>query len=410
MRDFRDAKAMAQALRESLSHKAMTISHSESLELVSKMLGLSDWNKLSALMQAERGDPAAPAAARKTSTARFPAMPLRDLVPFPTATYPLVIGREKTVEAVKQAWERERELVLAVQRQDAVDEPGFNDVHEIGVRAELLGVNVLPDGTRLVQARAIRRVAIHRWTVTEGAFQAEAADVSEGPIPDVSDLVRRAVRRLESHAAAGEIPMPDVHWFSFEPTHDPGRVADTIASRLILPLSDKYELLAILDPVARLERVDALLDLSARPVSPLLAKAKQQAFREAVKRHQLYTTLEHLLLALTDDQHAAALMRACDADLEAIKTNLIRYLDNELNKIRIGNLSRSRPTPAFQRVEHRAALHAQEMGHPVVTGAHVLLAIFPESQSLAARQLAEHGVSQQRAAELVARGIGNSSC
>ena len=94
MRDFRDAKAMAQALRESLSHKAMTISHSESLELVSKMLGLSDWNKLSALMQAERGDPAAPAAARKTSTARFPAMPLRDLVPFPTATYPLVIGRE----------------------------------------------------------------------------------------------------------------------------------------------------------------------------------------------------------------------------------------------------------------------------------------------------------------------------
>ena len=46
MRDFRDAKAMAQALRESLSHKAMTISHSESLELVSKMLGLSDWNKL----------------------------------------------------------------------------------------------------------------------------------------------------------------------------------------------------------------------------------------------------------------------------------------------------------------------------------------------------------------------------
>ena len=409
MRDFRDAKAMAQALRESLSHKAMTISHSESLELVSKMLGLSDWNKLSALLQAERGDPAAPAAARKTSTARLPAMPLRDLIPFPTATYPLVIGREKTVEAVKQAWERERELVLAVQRQDAVDEPGFDDVHEIGVRAELLGVNVLPDGTRLVQARAIRRVAIHRWTVTEGAFHAEAADVSEGPIPDVSDLVRRAVRRLESHAAAGEIPMPDVHWFSFDPIRDPGRVADTIASRLILPLSDKYELLATLDPVARLERVDALLDLSARPVSPLLAKAKQRAFREAVKRHQLYATLEHLLLALTDDQHAAAVMRACDADLETIKTNLIGYLDNELNKIRIGNLSRSRPTPAFQRVEHRAALHAQELGHPVVTGAHALLAIFPESQSLAARQLAEHGVSQQRAAELVARGIGNSS-
>jgi ATP-dependent Lon protease len=93
MRDFRDAKAMARTLRQSLSHKAMTISHSESLELVSKMLGLSDWNTLSAVLQAGRGDRAAPVAGRKT--ARYPAMPLCDVVPFPMATYPLVIGRDR---------------------------------------------------------------------------------------------------------------------------------------------------------------------------------------------------------------------------------------------------------------------------------------------------------------------------
>ena len=66
MRDFRDAKAMAQTLRESLSHKAMTISHGESLELVSKMLGLSDWNTLSALLQADRGESPRPAPRLKT--------------------------------------------------------------------------------------------------------------------------------------------------------------------------------------------------------------------------------------------------------------------------------------------------------------------------------------------------------
>ena len=53
MRDFRDEKAMAQTLRESLTTKAVTISHSESLELVSKMLGVADWNTLSALLQAD---------------------------------------------------------------------------------------------------------------------------------------------------------------------------------------------------------------------------------------------------------------------------------------------------------------------------------------------------------------------
>src|SRR5215831_5501194 len=77
MRDFRDAKAMAQTLRESLSHKAMTISHSESLELVSKMLGLSDWNTLSAMLQADRNDTATPVARQTASTAWYPAMPLR---------------------------------------------------------------------------------------------------------------------------------------------------------------------------------------------------------------------------------------------------------------------------------------------------------------------------------------------
>ena len=114
MRDFRDAKAMAQTLRESLSHKAMTISHSESLELVSKMLGVADWNTLAAMLQAGRGESTKLVPRLK---ARYPAIPLRDLVPFPGASYPLFVGRDKTINAVEQAWEGEREVVLAVQRE-----------------------------------------------------------------------------------------------------------------------------------------------------------------------------------------------------------------------------------------------------------------------------------------------------
>jgi Glyoxalase superfamily protein len=81
MRDFRDAKTMAQTLRESLTTKAVNISHSESLELVSKMLGVADWNTLSALLQVDRRD--APVAGRSTAVVSYPAFPLKDLVPFP---------------------------------------------------------------------------------------------------------------------------------------------------------------------------------------------------------------------------------------------------------------------------------------------------------------------------------------
>ena len=81
MRDFRDAKAMAQTLRASLTAKTVTISHSESLELVSKMLGVSDWNTLSALLQADQRRNGTPAATRSAGAVSYPALPLRDLVP-----------------------------------------------------------------------------------------------------------------------------------------------------------------------------------------------------------------------------------------------------------------------------------------------------------------------------------------
>ncbi|HTO65510.1 MAG TPA: LON peptidase substrate-binding domain-containing protein [Bradyrhizobium sp.] len=405
MRDFRDAKAMAQTLRDSLSHKAMTISHSESLELVSKMLGLADWNTLAAVLQADRAESPSPAPRLKT---RYPAIPLRDLVPFPGASYPLFVGRDKSIQAISQAWEGGREVVLAIQRDGAVDEPGLENVYEIGLLAELLEVRSLPDGTegtRQVQTRAIRRVMIRRFTMEAGPFHAEVTEIRDGPIPDASDLVRSVVKRLEGHAAAGAIPLPDAQWLSFEPARDPGRVADIIASCMKMPMSDRYELLATLDPVARLQKVDARLDLSARPISPIFEKTKQRAFREAVQRQHQYATLEHLLLALIDDPDASAVMQACNANLDALKDGLIRYLGNELTGIVVENVRRSQPTAAFQRVEQRAARHALEWGHAVVTGAHALFGLFAESQSPAARLLREQNVSQLNRAAFIALGF-----
>ena len=259
MRDFRDAKAMAQTLRESLTTKAITISHSESLELVSRMLGISDWNTLSALLQADRRETELPVTRLQAGALSSPAIPLRDLVPFPTAIFPLFIGREKTLHALDHAFERQREVVLVVQKEAAVDEPGFVDVYEVGVLARLLELERLGDGTLKVLAQAHRRVGILRFIGAKGAFQAEIADISEGPIPDAPELIRRTVERFESYAAAGEIRMRQI-WPPLDQIRDPGRVADVIASHMVLPISDKQSLLATLDPVARLERVHAFME------------------------------------------------------------------------------------------------------------------------------------------------------
>jgi ATP-dependent Lon protease len=407
MRDFRDSKAMAQSLRESLTTKAITISHSESLELVAKMLGVADWNTLSALLQADRREPAAPVAQGRAGTTRYPAIPIRDLVPFPTATYPLFVGREKTMQALNQAFERQREVVLAIQMQSGVDEPRLEDVYEIGVLAQLLEVDRLGDGTLKVLTQARRRVAIRGFVGESGGFQADVVDVSEGPIPDAADLIQMVVKRFESYAAPRDIRIP-LTSPPLDLIRDPGRVADIIAARLTLPISDKQSLLATLDPVARLQRVEALMDVPAFPVSLTLEATRRRALDYANRRKHEYATLEHLLLALVDDADAAAVLRACDADLGALKASLLGYLDNDLTGLVIENGGDAKPTAAFQRVAHRAVLHAQTLRRPV-TGANTILAIFPETKSPAARFLGEQGMSRARAAEFVAQGSGKET-
>src|SRR5437899_6368188 len=96
MRDFRDAKAMAQTLREALKAKSVSLTHSESLELVARVLGFHDWNVLSARIQSEHQPLATEPTAPISTGARLPTVPLRDIVLFPKMVAPLFMGRESS--------------------------------------------------------------------------------------------------------------------------------------------------------------------------------------------------------------------------------------------------------------------------------------------------------------------------
>ena len=272
MRDFRDAKTMAQTLRETLSTKSLTISHSESLELVSRMFGLADWNTLSAILQATQRDAAVPAAARPLDlkAISYPAIPLRDMVPFPTMSFPIFVGREKSMRALDQAFKSHRRVVLAVQRNGAVDEPGLEDVYEIGVLAKLIQQMRVIDRAASSQPmsfpfdakvflQADRRILIRRFRGEMGTYEAEIAEIDEGPIPDVPERILGPMLRFEKYLDGHQIQLAQTIWPPLRQTIDPGRLADIIASHLKLPISEKHGLLATLDSLARLEKVDALM-------------------------------------------------------------------------------------------------------------------------------------------------------
>ncbi len=259
MRDFRDAKAMAQTLRDSLNAKTVPISHSESLELVSRMFGVSDWNTLSAVLQSGRWEPTSvPAAPGREAIVTYPAFPLRDLVPFPTGTYALFVGREKTRKALDLAIRRQREVVLIAQRDATVDEPASDDLYDVGVLGRLLDLQPLADGTLKVPTQVHRRVKVRRFVgeAEAGGYTAEITDIDEGAIPDTPDLIKIAAEHFEMYASDRKIHK---NWSPLDQIRDPGRVADIIASHLIGPITEKQRLLATLDPVERLERVTALM-------------------------------------------------------------------------------------------------------------------------------------------------------
>ena len=99
-------------------------------------------------------------------------------------------------------------------------------------------------------------------------------------------------------------------------------------------------------------------------------------------------------------------MKSCRASLKQLRTKTLAYVDTDLALLAAEDGEIAQPSPAFLRVSDRAALAAQEVGYPMITGANTLLALFPETRSPAARLLAEHGVTLVRAAKAVADGVG----
>ncbi len=142
---------------------------------------------------------------------------------------------------------------------------------------------------------------------------------------------------------------------------------------------------------------------------PSFSRSLEQALHRALalageRRHE-YATLEHLLLALVDDQDAAAVMRACNVEIDTLRRSLVEYVDTELSNLTGDGRQDAKPTAGFQRVIQRAVIHVQSSGREEVTGANVLVAIFAERESHAAYFLQEQDMTRYDAVNYISHGI-----
>ena len=143
-------------------------------------------------------------------------------------------------------------------------------------------------------------------------------------------------------------------------------------------------------------------------LSPNLEKTLHRALAYANERRHDFATLEHLLLALTEDADAIAVMRACSVDIDRLRRDLVEYIDSQLGNLVSSHGGEAKPTAGFQRVLQRAAIHVQSSGREEVTGANILVAIFSERESHAVYFLQEQEMSRLDAVNYISHGIAKA--
>jgi ATP-dependent Clp protease ATP-binding subunit ClpA len=139
-----------------------------------------------------------------------------------------------------------------------------------------------------------------------------------------------------------------------------------------------------------------------------LERSLHRALTLANERHHEYATLEHLLLALTEDQDALAVLSACNVEVDALRKELTGYLDEQVPNLIVDSVEEARPATGFQRVIQRALIHVQSSGREEVTGANVLVAIFSERESHAVYFLQQQDMTRLDAVSYISHGIAKA--
>ncbi|MBM3568011.1 MAG: ATP-dependent Clp protease ATP-binding subunit ClpA [Alphaproteobacteria bacterium] len=145
---------------------------------------------------------------------------------------------------------------------------------------------------------------------------------------------------------------------------------------------------------------------------PSFSRGLEQSLRRALQlaneRHHEYATLEHLLLALLDDQEAVAVLRACNVDVAVLRRELTGFVDRELGHIVVANGEDAKPTTGFSRVIQRALMHVQSSGRDTVRGDNVLVSLFSEKESHAVFFLHSQNMTRLDAVTYISHGIAKA--
>jgi ATP-dependent Lon protease len=223
-------------------------------------------------------------------TKQFPVLPLRDIVVFPHMIVPLFVGREKSVRALEDVMQDDKQILLVAQKNASQDDPEADDIYDVGTVSTVLQLLKLPDGTVKVLVEGSHRAKITGYIDNPDFFQVEA-EIVEEPLDDDEDiegLSRSVVTQFEQYIKLNKKIPPEI-LVSINQIENAEKLADTVASHLALKISEKQELLEISSVTERLERVFSYMEAE---IGVLQVEKK---IRSRVKRQMEKTQREYYL-------------------------------------------------------------------------------------------------------------------
>src|SRR5687768_14542987 len=220
----------------------------------------------------------------------FPLLPLRDIVVFPGMVVPLFVGRDKSVAALEAAMEGDKDIFLLTQLEQGTDDPGREDLYEVGVVAQVLQLLKLPDGTVRVLVEGQARARLLGLRETSAHVVAEVDLIEEETVAgnEVAAMMRSAIEQFADYAKHNQKLSDDLEE-ELAGIDDAGRLADTIAAALAAKVATKQALLTEHEPLKRLEMVYSVME------GELSALQVERKIRGRVKRQMEKTQREYYL-------------------------------------------------------------------------------------------------------------------
>ena len=277
----------------------------------------------------------------------YPVLPLRDIVVFPHMIVPLFVGRDKSVRALEDVMQDDKQILLVTQKNAGDDDPAADEIYDVGTIGTVLQLLKLPDGTVKVLVEGGRRARITRYVTTDNFFEAEAVEIEEdeGEEQEQEALSRAVVTQFEQYIKLNKKIPPEV-LVSVNQIEEPAKLADTIASHLALKISEKQELLETAGVVGRLERVFGFME------GEIGVLQVEKRIRNRVKRQMEKTQREYYL-----NEQMKAIQKELGEGEEA--RDDLAELEEQIQKVKLTKEAREKSLQELKKLRNMSPMSAE---------------------------------------------------